>query len=73
MHIYPDGLRRFFTYVVPAALTVYFPALYFLDKPLSFGLPAILPFLAPLAGPGVLLAAFAFWRYGLRHYASTGT
>jgi ABC-2 type transport system permease protein len=72
-HIYGDWLRRFFTFVVPGALLVYYPALYFLDKPDPTGLPAFAPFLAPLAGFGVLALAFAFWGVGVRHYTSTGT
>lgn len=73
MHIYPRWLRRFFTFVVPAILINYAPALYLLDKPDPLGLPAWTRLAAPLAGAGMLLAASAFWRVGLRHYQSTGT
>lgn len=73
MHIFPDLMRRFFTYILPAIFLNYYPALYILDLPDPFGFPTWAPFLAPVAGLSVLLAAFAFWRYGLRHYQSTGT
>ncbi|MBN1992398.1 MAG: ABC transporter permease [Anaerolineae bacterium] len=73
MHIYPNGLRRFFTYLIPAAFLNYYPALYFLDKPDPFNLPPIASFLAPAAGLGTLMAALLFWRYGIKHYQSTGT
>jgi ABC-2 type transport system permease protein len=73
MHIYGDWLRRFFTFVVPGALIVYYPALFFLDKPDPLGLPPFLSFLAPLAGFGLLAVAFAFWNLGVRRYTSTGT
>ena len=73
MHIYPSPLRRFFTYVVPAIFLNYTPALYFLGKPDPLGLPASLRFVSPLVGIGLLLAALAFWRFGIRHYQSTGT
>ena len=73
MHIYPLGLRRFFTYVVPAIFLNYYPALYFLDKPDPLGMPGFAPFLAPAAGLSVLFIAAVFWRYGLQHYQSTGT
>jgi ABC-2 type transport system permease protein len=73
MHIYADWLRRFFTYVLPAAVVVYHPALFFLDKPDPLGFPAWLPFASPLAGVAVLAGAFAFWRVGVRRYTSTGT
>jgi ABC-2 type transport system permease protein len=73
MHIYPRGLRRFFTYVVPAILINYYPALYILDKADPFGLPAYAPFVAPLVGIGAMLLALVFWQFGVRHYQSTGT
>lgn len=73
MHIYPDWLRRFFTYVLPAAFLNYYPALYFLDRPDPFGLPFFMRFAAPVAGFAVLAAALRFWRFGIRHYQSTGT
>jgi ABC-2 type transport system permease protein len=73
MSIYQDWMRRFFTFVIPAALLNYYPALYFLDKPDPFNLPPFAPFLAPLAGGGMMAAALLFWRFGIRHYASTGS
>jgi ABC-2 type transport system permease protein len=73
MHIYSRWMRRFFTYILPAIFLVYYPALFFLDKPDPFGLTPLAPFLSPLAGAGVMLAALAFWRFGIRHYESTGT
>lgn len=73
MHIYSDWMRRFFTFVVPGALLIYHPALYFLDKPDPWGWPAWLAALAPAAGLGVLTVAFAFWSFGVRRYTSTGT
>jgi ABC-2 type transport system permease protein len=73
MHIYPGWLRTLFTYIIPAGLLNYYPALYFLDKPDPFGLPGFMRFVAPLAGLAVLASALAFWRFGVRHYQSTGT
>jgi ABC-2 type transport system permease protein len=73
MHIYPDWMRNIFTYILPAIFLVYYPALYILDKPDPLHFPPFAPFLAPVAGFGVLLAAFVFWNYGMKHYQSTGT
>jgi ABC-2 type transport system permease protein len=73
MHIYPDWLRSFFTFILPAALLNYYPALYFLDKPDPLGMPLALRFLSPIAGMLVLLVALLIWRIGIRHYQSTGT
>ena len=73
MHIFPAGLRQFFTYIIPAIFLAYYPALYILELPDPFRLPAFAPWLAPLAGLSVLMAALAFWRFGIRYYQSTGT
>lgn len=73
MHIYQDWLRKFFTFILPSIFIVYYPALYYLEKPDPFNLPAFAPFLSPLAGFGVLLIGFAFWNFGLRHYQSSGS
>ena len=73
MSIYQEWLRRFFTFVVPAIFLNYYPALYFLDKPDPFGFPTFASFAAPLAGGAVFVVALLFWRFGLRHYKSTGS
>lgn len=73
MNIYQNWLRRFFTYFIPAIFLLYYPTLFFLDKPDPLNMPAFAPFLSPLVGAGVLAGAFLFWNYGLRHYQSTGT
>ena len=73
MSIYPNWMRRFFTYIVPAIFLNYYPALYILGKPDPFGLPGWAVFLSPVSGLAVLLAGLAFWQYGIRHYQSTGT
>ena len=73
MHIYPRWMRDFFTFIIPAMLINYLPALYFLDRQAPFTVPAIGPFLAPLAGVIMLVVALAFWRFGVRHYQSTGS
>lgn len=73
MHIYPGWMRKFFTYVLPGIFILYYPALYFLDKPDPLHMPPFAPFLSPVVGLGVLGAAYLFWTFGLRHYQSTGT
>ena len=73
MHIYQDWMRRFFTFIVPAIFLNYYPALYFLDKPALQDLPSFVPFISPIAGFGVLFLALRFWKFGVRHYQSTGT
>lgn len=73
MHIYPRWMRDFFTFIIPAMLINYWPALYFLDRQAPFPVPAFAPFLAPLGGSLMLVMAFTFWRFGIKHYQSTGS
>ena len=73
MHIYHEWMRRFFTYIVPVIFLNYYPALYILDKADPLGAPLFARFLAPIVGIGVFCLAIAVWRFGIRHYQSTGT
>jgi ABC-2 type transport system permease protein len=73
IHIFPDALRRFFTFIIPAAFLNYYPAIYILDIPDPTGMPTWVAFLAPAAGLLLFAAASLFWRFGINHYQSTGT
>jgi len=73
MHIYTDVVRRLFTFVVPTALMIYYPALFFFDLPDPTGLPKIAQYLAPLVGFGVLTLALVSWRVGVYKYQGTGS
>lgn len=73
MSIYPDWIRRFFTFVVPVIFLSYYPSLYFLDRPELAEAPPFAPFLSPVVGIGLLLLALRFWHFGIRRYQSTGT
>jgi ABC-2 type transport system permease protein len=73
MHIYPDWMRQFFTFIIPGIFMNYYPALYILGKTDPFGMPAFAPWLAPFVGLGVLGISLRFWRFGMAHYQSTGT
>ena len=66
-------LRLFFTFIIPAIFLMYYPALYFLDKTDPLNPPPIVSFLAPVAGAGTLGVALLFWRFGIKHYQSTGS
>lgn len=73
MHIYQDFMRRVFTFIVPTALIIYYPALFFFDLPDPTGLPKLVQYLAPLVGFGMLFLALSVWQLGLRKYQSTGS
>lgn len=73
LHIYHRWLQSVFLFFVPLALTSYYPTLYVLAKPDPLGLPAVLPFLAPLVAGGFFGIGLLVWQWGIRHYQSTGS
>lgn len=69
MSIYPQWMRGIFTSLLPVAAAGYIPLTYGLGKG---GTPLAL--LAPLlAAAGALLVGLRLWRFGERHYQSTGS
>ena len=66
--IYGKEVLRFLTFVIPLALFQYYPLLYLLDMEIS-----VIYMLAPLFGLLFLAPGYAFFRFGLRHYKSTGS
>ncbi|MDH6169581.1 ABC-2 type transport system permease protein [Variovorax boronicumulans] len=71
--LYARWFRRVLTFVVPLACVAYYPALAILGKADPLGAPGWVGIVSPLAGFVFLAAAFGAWRFGLRHYASTGS
>jgi ABC-2 type transport system permease protein len=71
--IYRSWFRGLFTYVIPLGCVNYLPGVALLGRPDPLGTPVALQWLAPLAGPAFLLLALAAWRFGIRHYRSTGS
>jgi len=68
LSIYGEGVLKFFTYVIPTALFQYYPFLYLIGRSDNF-----LYMFLPLAGLLFLIPCYCFWRFGLRHYKSTGS
>ena len=66
--IYGDGVLKFLTYVIPLALFQYYPFLYLTGKS-----DRILYMFLPLIAILFLVPCLLFWRFGLRHYKSTGS
>lgn len=73
MHIYTDVVRRFFTFVVPTAVMIYYPALYFFDAPDPTGMPVAARFAAPAVGALMLGLSLIAFRFGVTKYQSTGS
>jgi ABC-2 type transport system permease protein len=71
--IYAEGIRRFFTFVVPLAFVTYLPALYILDRPDPLGLPPALQLASPVVAVLFFVAARFCWALGVRHYQGTGS
>ena len=71
--IYRPWFREFFLFVVPLGCVNYLPGIAILGRVDPLGYPAIVQWLAPLAGPLFLAICLAVWRLGVRHYCSTGS
>jgi len=71
--IYHQLLQRFFLFIVPLAFGSFIPTCYLLDRPLPFGLPSEVAFGAPLVALIFAWVAGTVWRFGVRHYQSTGS
>lgn len=68
LSVYGNKVLKFFTYIVPMACVQYYPFLVLLDRAKS-----PLQSLTPLFAFVFLLPCYAFWRFGVRHYKSTGS
>lgn len=66
--IYGKKMLLFATFIIPYALIQYYPLLYILDRRSS-----ILYMLLPLAACWFLIPALLLWRFGVRHYKSSGS
>ena len=73
LSLYNGWLRGALTFVVPIACVAYFPILLVLGRPDPLGTPAWFGAVAPAAGFVFLGIAFVAWRFGVRHYTSTGS
>lgn len=65
-------MRVFFTFVIPATLTAYLPALLILDLPGPPWVPSGLGWFQPLFAAWIWLLAWLTWRTGMRHFTGAG-
>lgn len=66
--IYGQGVLKFLTYIVPLALIQYYPLLYLTDRS-----EQMLLMFTPLLASLFVVPVYAFWRFSLKHYQSTGS
>lgn len=71
--VYGTGFRRVFGYGLGFAFVAYYPALGLLGRDDPLGLPPWTGWASPAVALPAALAAGAAWRWGIRHYRSTGS
>jgi ABC-2 type transport system permease protein len=71
--IYRGWFRRLFMFAIPLGAANYLPGIAILGREDPLGTPVYVQWLAPLAGPMFLAIALLLWRWGVRHYRSTGS
>lgn len=71
--IYRGWFRKFFMIAIPLGSASYLPGIAILGREDPLGTPLALQWLAPLIGPAFLGIALVLWRWGIRHYRSTGS
>ena len=72
LSIYNKFIQSILIFVVPFAFVNYFPAQFFLRKADMAAYPAWMMYISPIVGVGLYTLAYAFWRFSLRYYKSTG-
>ena len=71
--IYSGWSRRVFAYGIGFAFVAYYPALALLGRPDPLGLPAATAWAGPAVAALAAVVAAGLWRFGVRHYRSTGS
>ena len=71
--IYARWFRDFLIFVVPLACVGYFPIVRILGHNDPLGAPGWVCAASPLMGFVFLTVALRIWRFGVRHYTSTGS
>jgi ABC-2 type transport system permease protein len=66
--VYGKRILQICTFIIPFALVQYYPLLYLLDKDAK----QYYMFL-PLLACAFIIPCYMFWRFGIRHYKSTGS
>jgi ABC-2 type transport system permease protein len=71
--IFAGWFRGFFAYALGLGFVAYLPALGLLGKADPLGLPEWLRWCSPVVAALWAVAAWFVWRFGIRHYGSTGS
>jgi len=71
--VYSGWFRKIFAFGMGFAFVAYYPGLVLLGKPDPLGGAPWLGWLSPLVSAAVLGLSALVWRFGVRHYRSTGS
>ena len=68
--VYGKWITRFFTFVIPLGCANYMPLMYLTGRASAY---PVLYMLTPLAGFLFIIPCLFVWRFGIRHYTSSGS
>lgn len=71
--IYKKWFQRFFIFVVPFACVNFFPMLAIFEKKCPLGSPVWFQWICPVFGFIFVFLCMQAWKFGVRHYRSTGS
>lgn len=66
--IYPQAVGILMTWVIPYGFASFYPASFLLGRDTS-----LIVWVAPFVAAALIALAYRVWRFGLRHYAGTGS
>jgi ABC-2 type transport system permease protein len=69
---YPGIIQKLLIFAVPFAFVSYFPAQYFLRKPDLNAFWNGYLYLTPIVGLILFFLVYSLWKFGLKHYKSSG-
>lgn len=68
LSIFKKAVSVLFTWAIPIGFASFYPASYLTGRDVG-----VLAWISPLVAASLLFLAYRFWRFGLRHYTSTGS
>lgn len=72
LSIYNGIIQMILMFIIPFAFVNYFPAQFFLRKADMAAYPQWCMYISPIVAVVLFVVAYAFWRFSLRYYKSTG-
>lgn len=71
--IYKPWFRKILIYIIPLATVNYFPAMSILGKSDILNYPLWMGWVSPFFGFAFFIFSLLIWKFGVRHYTSTGS